>query len=70
MATEKKLTMEVGGLEADVPELSLSDHIPPPPVEDLLPILIALPGEVLQIADDLPDMLRIPDLDHDMEAGA
>ena len=51
------------------PELSLAERIPPPGafIEALISILPTLPGQAIGIAGDLPDMLRIPDFEHEME---
>lgn len=72
MADDKKpLTVEIGGgLTMEAPELSLADRIPGPGILTELPtILVALPGQVMEIAGQLPDMLGIPQLDHDHQMG-
>jgi hypothetical protein len=66
--SHKQLAMQVGGLTEEVPELSFADHIPTAgaTVETLFNILPQLPGQVLDMAADLPDMLHMPDLDHEL----
>jgi len=58
MAKDEPLTVQVSGLEIAAPELSFADSIPPPGILIELPnLLAALPGQVMEIAGDLPDML-------------
>jgi hypothetical protein len=66
--SHKQLTMQIGGLTEEVPELSFTDHIPTAgaTVETLFNILPQLPGQVLDIAADLLEILHVPDLDHEL----
>lgn len=65
----KKLSVEVGGLEMEAPELSLADHLPTPGAAgDALwaavpQIVTASP--VLEMIDALSE--RLPDFGHDHE---
>jgi hypothetical protein len=51
-------------------ELTLAEKIPSPPdLGQVLDTITGLPSEVIQIAHQLPDVLHMPQLDHDHEIG-
>jgi len=69
MSEKQPMTMQVGGLEEEVPELTLAERIPSPSILEELPsILLGLPGQVTGLLSDIPDMIA-SQFDHDHEMG-